>query len=78
MIHGINIEFFDLVMESYEDALIACGPLVGDKTSLWREMIEKVKEIKPSYLILVGDVFTKFNLSIMKVYEEFLNSLSRL
>ena len=51
-----DIKIHDIILDD-EDLLIA-GPIhVGDKYSLWMEMLDRVREYKPRYLVLAGDIF---------------------
>ncbi|MEM4610226.1 MAG: metallophosphoesterase family protein [Thermoproteota archaeon] len=57
---GENIGVFDAVLEHGTTAVVA-DLHIGTNQSLWETCLEKLKKIRPSYVILLGDTFDYVN-----------------
>lgn len=55
-----EIHLFDAVLEGETMAVVA-DLHIGTEQSLWRLCIEKLKEIRPSYIVFLGDTFDIVN-----------------
>ena len=51
-----EIRFHDLIVDDFEDVVIAGNLFVGKEHSLWREFIEKMRSMRPSYMVLAGNI----------------------
>ena len=73
------IKFYDVILDDFEDAVIAANLFVGSEYSLWRRLLEEVARLSPSYLILAGNVISPENSGWArdewKAFIEELNSL---
>ena len=73
------IEFYDLILDDFEDAVIAANLFVGSEYSLWRHLLEEVLRLSPSYLVLAGNIISPENSDWARdEWRAFIEELSRL
>ena len=64
---------YDLILDTYEDLIILNELMVGHRKSLWRLAIKALREMKPYYLILTGDLIHEYG--AYEEYREFIYEL---
>ena len=53
-IGDMELELYDLILETYEDLLIINDIMVGTRYSLWREALDLAQKVYPNYLVITG------------------------
>lgn len=80
----VDIKYYSLILDYSEDILIFGGLYVGNPLSAWEDAISIIYDIKPSYVIFMGNVidysecdenqfnqWTLFIRHLIKLYEEY-------
>ena len=76
--YPLDISFYDLIIDDFEDVVIAANLYVGECVSFWREFIEEMEKVRPRYLILAGNVIYPFSDADREDYREFVEKLASL
>ena len=74
----VPIRFYDLIVDDFEDIIIAGNLFVGNEHSLWREFIKKMRDIRPSYMVLAGNIiYPEWNEWARSEWREFIEEILR-
>ena len=77
--NNVNTSFYDLILEPYEDAVIAAELYVGHRDSLWKSLVNWLWSFKPSYAIFIGPTFHReWSKRVIREWSEFIDILMRL